>query len=210
LQYAVENLDSQSSSAPRELSFTIDPPWWRTAAFYLLCAVAALAALWYLYRNRVRGLKARNALMEGLVRDRTRELELSQEALRDRALRDALAKAWNRGAILEMLDQALLKSQRSGAPFLLILLDLDHFKRINDGYGHQAGDAVLREVVLRLNASVRPYDLVGRYGGEEFLVLLSDPICVCRARQPISVGSDKMIDSRAIDRSRGHIVRSNG
>jgi diguanylate cyclase (GGDEF)-like protein len=181
LQYAVENLDSQSVSATRELGFTIEPPWWRTTAFYLLCAAAGLTALWWLYRSRVRALKARNAQMEGLVRDRTRELEdrtreleLSQEALRERALRDGLTRAWNRGAILEMLDQALLKSQRNGAPLLVILLDLDHFKQINDGHGHQAGDAVLREVVLRLNAGVRSYDLLGRYGGEEFLALLPD------------------------------------
>lgn len=77
-----------------------------------------------------------------------------------------------------------------------MIADLDHFKRINDSYGHQTGDAVLREVARRLFASVRNYDYVGRYGGEEFLILLGDSSAsaleitaermrVCISRQPI-------------------------
>ncbi|MBP1203567.1 diguanylate cyclase (GGDEF)-like protein [Duganella sp. 1411] len=181
LQYAVENVDSQSKSEVRELRFTILPPWWLSNGFFLLCALVAMFALWQLYRYRVRGLRRHNAEMESLVRARTseleartRELELSQEALRERALRDGLTKAWNRVAMLEMMDQAILKGQRHGSTFLLCLLDLDHFKRINDTHGHLAGDAVLRELVPRLGEGLRAYDLVGRYGGEEFLVLLTD------------------------------------
>ena len=174
LQYAVENLDTQSKSDVRELRFTILPPWWLSDWFFLLCALLAMLALWGLYRFRVRGLRRHNAEMERLVRERTRELEVSQEALRERALRDGLTKAWNRVAMLEMMDQEILKSERQGSTFLLCLLDLDHFKRINDTHGHLAGDAVLRGLVPRLGDGLRAYDLVGRYGGEEFLVLLTD------------------------------------
>ncbi|HEX7988130.1 MAG TPA: diguanylate cyclase [Duganella sp.] len=174
LQYAVENIDTQSQSEVRELRFTILPPWWLSNWFFLVCALLAMLALWQLSRYRVRGLRRHNAEMESLVRARTRELELSQEALRERALRDGLTKAWNRVAMLEMMDQAIQKAQRHGTTFLLCLLDLDHFKRINDTHGHLAGDAVLRELVPRLGEGLRAYDLVGRYGGEEFLVLLTD------------------------------------
>ena len=174
LQYAVENLDTQSQSVVRELRFSILPPWWLSDWFFLLCALAAVLALWAAYQYRVRGLRRHSAELERLVRERTRDLELSQEALRERALRDGLTKAWNRVAMLEMMDQEILKSQRQGATFLLCLLDLDHFKRINDTHGHLAGDAVLRELVPRLAGGLRAYDLVGRYGGEEFLVLLTD------------------------------------
>lgn len=173
-EYQVLNQDTDSSSALAELRFTILPPWWRSLWFMLLCALLLVAGVGQLHRWRVRGLRQRAAQMELLVQARTRELELSQEALRERALRDGLTKAWNRAAVLEMLDQLIAKGPREGGAFLLCLMDLDFFKRINDNYGHLAGDAVLCQLVQRLMAGVRPYDLVGRYGGEEFLVLLTD------------------------------------
>jgi diguanylate cyclase (GGDEF)-like protein len=93
------------------------------------------------------------------------------EELRIRATHDALTGVKNRGAILELLDQELTRSQREGQPLGIIMADLDHFKRINDTHGHPAGDAVLREASSRMRAWLRVYDTVGRYGGEEFLIL---------------------------------------
>ena len=107
-----------------------------------------------------------------LVQERTRELELSQEALRVRALKDGLTHTWNRGAMMEMIEREADKCMRTGESFVLVLLDLDHFKRINDTHGHIAGDEVLVEVARRLMASMRTYDSVGRYGGEEFMIML--------------------------------------
>ena len=93
----------------------------------------------------------------------------TQERLHRQATHDSLTGVWNRGAILEILKTELARSERSGAPVGVILIDLDHFKRVNDTFGHLAGDAVLREATQRMKTCVRPYDLVGRYGGEEFL-----------------------------------------
>jgi two-component system, cell cycle response regulator len=95
-----------------------------------------------------------------------------EEALRIQATHDALTGVLNRGTIFELLQRELAKAARSAAAVGVILADLDHFKQINDRYGHPAGDAVLREAARRLKASMRAYDAVGRYGGEEFLLVL--------------------------------------
>lgn len=86
---------------------------------------------------------------------------------------DQLTGLWNRGAIFGLLQRETLRSARVGEPLGVMMADLDHFKHINDTYGHQTGDAVLREVARRMLASVRNYDYVGRYGGEEFLIVLT-------------------------------------
>src|SRR5262249_28930344 len=95
------------------------------------------------------------------------------EALRHQATHDALTGIWNRAAILDALDRELARNRREGRPFGVLVADLDHFKRVNDTLGHLAGDAVLRDAVARLQSVVRPYDSLGRYGGEEFLAVLS-------------------------------------
>jgi len=96
----------------------------------------------------------------------------AREGMRFKATHDALTETWNRGAILETLDKEIWRSRRERISLGILMADLDHFKSVNDTYGHAAGDAVLRETTKRMQASVRPYDAVGRYGGEEFLVLL--------------------------------------
>ena len=96
----------------------------------------------------------------------------AREELRDRANKDLLTMLPNRSAIATTLEQEISRCHRDRRTVGVILLDLDHFKRVNDTYGHFAGDAVLRETALRLRSSMRPYDQVGRYGGEEFLVVL--------------------------------------
>ncbi len=171
-EYYATNLYNHSTSPLQRQAVTVLPPWWQTTPFYLLCAVLALLLLSVAYRLRVRHLLQRQLHTEQLVRERTRELEQSREQLRQRALKDSLTGAWNRGAIMEIIEHALAQAAAQQQPLLLVLLDLDYFKRINDNYGHAAGDAVLREAVVRLSAAVRQSDAVGRYGGEEFLVLL--------------------------------------
>jgi diguanylate cyclase (GGDEF)-like protein len=100
------------------------------------------------------------------------QLLATQRLLREQATRDALTGLWNRAMILEILDRELARSRREGHPVGIIMADLDHFKPINDTHGHIAGDHVLRQAAQRLLTLLRPYDTVGRYGGEEFLVVL--------------------------------------
>jgi two-component system cell cycle response regulator len=100
------------------------------------------------------------------------ELIEAREALRVQAMHDALTGVWNRRAILEVLAKELARSKREGPPIAVAIADLDHFKRINDTYGHVVGDTVLCETTSRMRALLRPYDAMGRYGGEEFLVVL--------------------------------------
>ena len=95
-----------------------------------------------------------------------------QQCLRFAATHDFMTNLLNRAEILASLGRELARSQREGKPAGVIMVDVDHFKQINDTLGHVAGDAVLREVARRLGSDLRPYDLVGRYGGEEFLLLL--------------------------------------
>jgi diguanylate cyclase (GGDEF)-like protein len=137
------------------------------------------------------------------ILDLQRQLLSAYEEMRHRATHDALTGIYNRGAILESLNQEWLRIQRDGSSLGVIMADIDHFKRINDTYGHPAGDAVLREVARRMRAVVRAYDAIGRYGGEEFLVVL--PGCKTevllamaeRLRESIG-GSPISIDSQAV------------
>jgi two-component system cell cycle response regulator len=100
------------------------------------------------------------------------ELLRAREELRERANKDLLTMLPNRSAISATLEQELARCHRDRRTVGVILLDVDHFKKINDTHGHFAGDAVLRETAARLRGNMRPYDQVGRYGGEEFLVVL--------------------------------------
>ena len=100
------------------------------------------------------------------------ELLATQEALRTQAMRDPLTNALNRRAILDHLDVEIDRARRKGTALAVIMIDIDHFKSINDTYGHAAGDEVLRTVVKLTEATLRSYDRFGRYGGEEFLVVI--------------------------------------
>lgn len=106
------------------------------------------------------------------ILDLQRQLLSAYEEMRHRATHDALTAVYNRGAILESLNREWLHVQREGGSLGVIMADLDHFKRINDTYGHSAGDTVLREAARRMRSVVRAYDAVGRYGGEEFLIVI--------------------------------------
>ena len=95
----------------------------------------------------------------------------AQEALQREATHDSLSGLWNRRAILDILERETVRAQRETTSVGIIMADVDHFKSVNDSRGHAAGDVVLRIVSSEIAAAVRPYDSVGRYGGEEFLIV---------------------------------------
>jgi two-component system, cell cycle response regulator len=114
-----------------------------------------------------------------------RILEL-QQSLRFAATHDFLTNLLNRSEIIAALQREFSRSEREGKPATIIMADIDHFKRINDSFGHSAGDEVLKEVARRLKSDLRPYDVAGRYGGEEFLLILPGcdlPVGVRRAEE---------------------------
>jgi diguanylate cyclase (GGDEF)-like protein len=100
------------------------------------------------------------------------QLIAAHEALHHEATHDRLTGLWNRGRILDQLGRELIRSRREHRPLSVVIADIDHFKRINDTHGHRAGDDVLRQVAERMNALSAERDCLGRYGGEEFLIVL--------------------------------------
>ncbi len=116
-------------------------------------------------------LTARLRSGERVIELQQRLLE-SQAALQHEATHDRLTGLWNRGAVLDHLDRELNRTRREGASMSVLLADIDRFKRINDTYGHAVGDQVLCEIGRRIRSLLRAYDAAGRYGGEEFLLVL--------------------------------------
>jgi diguanylate cyclase (GGDEF)-like protein len=98
----------------------------------------------------------------------------AREDMRFKATHDPLTGLFNRGVILDLLAREVARSHREGSCSVVLLGDVDRFKRINDTRGHVVGDVVLKEIANRILGSVRSYDYVGRYGGEEFLVVLNN------------------------------------
>lgn len=116
-------------------------------------------------------LKAR--LMAGKrIVELQQKLTSTNDALQFAASHDFLTGAWNRGEIVAFLRREIVRARRSSAPLGVILVDVDHFKLVNDTLGHQAGDCVLTELAKRFTGNLREYDGVGRYGGEEFLLIM--------------------------------------
>lgn len=162
-----------AQSAPISFDVAVHAPWWRRWWFYAAVSLSAAAALLLAWQVRVRLLLRHQLRLEGMVAARTAEIEQAREELHRLTLCDALTGLPNRRALMTMLEQDVARAAAAGAPSLAILLcDIDHFKRINDGFGHVAGDGVLTVFGARLRDALTAPDQAGRYGGEEFCVVL--------------------------------------
>jgi diguanylate cyclase (GGDEF)-like protein len=209
------------------VNFVVKAAWWQMLGLWIAVIAALLLLIWFLYRWRTKQL-LRNAQRLGLqVQLQTKELQLQAEqlqslveektilvtqlqeqkiALEQQARLDGLTGIANRRAFDESLQYECLRSSRLSQPLSLVLIDLDHFKLVNDQYSHLAGDLVLKRVSAVLQLQIRDIDTLARWGGEEFAILLpntllADAVDICeRMRQQI-----RQIDCRDINQ---HLVIS--
>ena len=133
-----------------------------------LAGALLLAAIVYAVYNSVREDQRRQDALE------LEKMELLHESnrMRHHAEHDGLTGLWNHRVIVERLGEEMIRSLRDETPLSVILADIDHFKKVNDTFGHLAGDLVLKKIGTVFTRTLRPYDCVGRYGGEEFLLIL--------------------------------------
>jgi len=170
---------SSIASPVSTFSFTVLPPWWRTNTFVVFVAIVTLALIIFIWRWGNRQLIARQNELRRLVKARTRELEKekaelvkAKSILTLQARSDFLTGLLNRGAISQLIEIEMKRARRFRSPLTLVMMDLDFFKKVNDTHGHLVGDEVLREIARRLSANLRAYDRAGRFGGEEFLIVM--------------------------------------
>jgi diguanylate cyclase (GGDEF)-like protein len=144
-----------------------------TAALRFLFAASEDSAPALYYYGLPLSMVAAAVLIALGVADRLRAQRLALTEAERRAQIDPLTGVLNRRSLIERLEAACLRARARGLPIALLFIDLDHFKQINDSFGHQAGDACLRAIIDPMHAELRQSDVIGRYGGEEFVVILS-------------------------------------
>jgi len=159
---------------PLELKIKVKTAWYKTsmALGLWICLLCLLVIA--LYKWRMYSIYRREETLKKLVSEKTLDLENANEKLRQLSIRDPLTQTLNRRGFKECADRELAKYGRDHKSFSIILLDIDHFKNVNDTYGHEHGDKVLVEISKAIKHSLRKVDVMARWGGEEFIILLPD------------------------------------
>ncbi len=164
---------------PATMLLLIPPHFWQTTWFCVAGVLIAVVLCFLLYEARVLALRRGQQNLQEQVIVRTAELQeamsearAAHQELQELATRDSMTRLWNRHQILNLLGNEANRAEREGLSLCVLMLDVDHFKSVNDSKGHLAGDRVLQAVANVLIEQTRPYDCAGRYGGEEFVVFL--------------------------------------
>ena len=168
------NKDGIWSKHQAELRIRVLPPWWQTLWARIGFALLLFATAYFAYAMRVRRMRLTAMVLRRKVAEKTQSLEEANRKLEAAARTDFLTSLPNRRELMERGQREFDRGLRYGSNCCVILADLDLFKEINDGMGHDAGDKVLREVASVFNSNIRGQDVVGRWGGEEFLFILPD------------------------------------
>ncbi len=168
------NNDGTPNEVPTTLEIEILSPWWGTWWFRVLAVLMGIFVVLSGVQIRINSIRRINLDLEERVRQRTQELQETQEKLREQSIRDALTGLYNRHYLRERLDAEFSRALRKNHPIAFLLMDLDHFKEINDTYGHQAGDQALVAVSNVIASHTRQSDIACRYGGEEFMVIMPE------------------------------------
>ncbi len=173
------NSDGVWNTTGASFSFVVTHRPWTTPTAWCCYGILLLLLIRQIIAWRTRSLVERQAELTRTVAERTAQLEAEKSALESarrelqvQATHDSLTGLFNRAAILEHLEREIARSRRERRPLGIAIADLDLFKALNDRYGHLCGDDVIHEAADRFRSVMRPYDLAGRYGGEEFLILL--------------------------------------
>jgi diguanylate cyclase (GGDEF)-like protein len=177
--------DGRWSDHELRLPVTVLPAFHQTTWFRVLAAIAIAAFIYGAYRLRVRQLRARERALEAIVTDRTselaernRELGAAYSRIEEASLTDPLTALRNRRYLEQTIEPDLELAARGEGDLIVLMIDLDHFKSVNDSYGHAAGDAVLIGLARLLQQTVRASDVVVRWGGEEFLIVIRFVDCL--------------------------------
>ncbi|RFF27680.1 MULTISPECIES: diguanylate cyclase [unclassified Wenzhouxiangella] len=193
---------------PASLEFRIQPYLWETVWFQIFLLIVLLMLIWLGFNYRLRSMQRRQRMLETTVAERTDELRVANEHLRDYSARletasmtDPLTGLWNRRYLASQLPadlahfhRELSKPEMGRSVMTFAVIDIDHFKEVNDRYGHDAGDEVLRQFSRLLVQLVRTGDYVVRWGGEEFLIVF----------RPMFAGEVNRVAARLIEEIRGY------
>jgi diguanylate cyclase (GGDEF)-like protein len=195
LHVAAAHPDGPWSNREAVLHFTIQPLLWQRHSVQLAALLMLGVLLFWLYRYRTHRYRTRAIRLAGLVDERTRDLQVQAQQLRDanqektgllhqlrlqseaferQAREDVLTGLPNRRALDERLEQEIARARRSAQPLCMAMLDVDHFKKVNDQYSHGVGDVVLKQVGSLLVGHARDADMAARSGGEEFCLVFID------------------------------------